>query len=63
MKDNKVVGSCECCGNYVYDEENEYYVCEVDFAAAALVSLLKGDVRACTYYQSDDEYKIVRKQI
>ena len=30
MKDNKVVGSCECCGNYVYDEENEYYVCEVD---------------------------------
>ena len=52
MKDNKVVGSCECCGNYVYDEENEYYVCEV-----------KGDVRACPYYQSDDEYKIVRKQI
>ena len=26
----KVVGSCECCGNYVYDEENDYYVCEVD---------------------------------
>ena len=29
-KDKKTVGSCECCGNYVYDEENEYYVCEVD---------------------------------
>mgnify|MGYP000597564652 CR=1 FL=1 len=29
-KIKKTVGSCECCGNYVYDEENEYYVCEVD---------------------------------
>ena len=22
--------SCECCGNYVYDEDNDYYICEVD---------------------------------
>lgn len=22
--------SCECCGNYVYDEQNDYYVCEVN---------------------------------
>ena len=22
--------SCECCGNYVYDEENDYYICEVN---------------------------------
>ena len=63
VKDNKVVGSCECCGNYVYDEENEYYVCEVDLDEDDMVRFLKGDVRACPYYQSDDEYKIVRKQI
>ena len=56
MKDNKVVGSCECCGNYVYDEENEYYVCEVDLDEDDMVRFLKGDVRACPYYQSDDEY-------
>ena len=54
MKDNKVVGSCECCGNYVYDEENEYYVCEVDLDEDDMVRFLKGDVRACPYYQSDD---------
>lgn len=47
MKDNKVVGSCECCGNYVYDEENEYYVCEVDLDEDDMVRFLKGDVRAC----------------
>lgn len=22
--------SCECCGNYVYDEDNDYYICEVN---------------------------------
>ena len=48
---------------YVYDEENEYYVCEVDLDEDDMVRFLKGDVRACPYYQSDDEYKIVRKQI
>mgnify|MGYP004436330929 CR=1 FL=1 len=47
----------------VYDEENEYYVCEVDLDEDDMVRFLKGDVRACPYYQSDDEYKIVRKQI
>ena len=26
-----------------------------------MVRFLKGDVRACPYYQSDDEFKIVRK--
>ena len=41
MKDNKVVGSCECCGNYVYDEENEYYVCEVDLDEDDMVRFLK----------------------
>ena len=44
-------------------EENEYYVCEVDLDEDDMVRFLKGDVRACPYYQSDDEYKIVRKQI
>ena len=55
----KVVGSCECCGN----EENDYYVCEVDLDEDDMVRFLKGDVKACPYYQSDDEYKIVRKQM
>ena len=54
---------CETCRNYVYDEENDYYVCEVDLDEDDMVRFLKGDVKACPYYQSDDEYKIVRKQM
>ena len=65
MKDNKVVGSCECCGNYVYDEENEYYVCEVDLDEDDMVRFLKGEpalitsqmtsIRSCANRYSGDK--------
>lgn len=55
--------SCECCGNYVYDEENDYYVCEVNLDEDEMGRFLRGTVNACPYYQSDDEYRIVRRQM
>lgn len=55
--------SCECCSNYVYDEENEYYICEVDLDEDEMVRFLRGSVRQCPYYQSGDEYRIVRRQM
>ncbi|MCB7317852.1 DUF6472 family protein [Lacrimispora sp. 210928-DFI.3.58] len=63
MKSGRKMTSCESCGNYVYDEENEYYICEVDLDEDDYIRFLKGTVRACPYYQSNDEYRIVRKQI
>ena len=29
MKKTKTT-NCECCGNYVYDDDYGYYVCEMD---------------------------------
>ena len=55
--------SCECCGNYVYDEENDYYICEVKLDEDEMGRFLRGTVSACPYYQSDDEYRIVRRQM
>jgi len=55
--------SCEYCANYVYDEEYEYYVCDVNLDEDDMVRFLKGDVRNCPYYKDGDEYKVVRKQI
>lgn len=57
------MGSCDCCSNYVYDEENDYYICEVDLDEDDMVRFLKGTIRECPYYQSDDEYRIVRRQM
>ena len=55
--------SCECCGNYVYDEQNDYYVFEVNLDEDEMGRFLRGTVNACPYYQSDDEYRIVRRQM
>ena len=47
----------------VYDEENDYYVCEVNLDEDEMGRFLRGTVNACPYYQSDDEYRIVRRQM
>ncbi len=56
-------GSCENCANYVFDEEYEYYVCEVNLDEDEMMRFLSGNVRACPWFRLDDEYRIVRKQI
>ncbi len=51
---------CDFCKNYVFDEEYDGYIC--------LVAMDEDDVyrihsrQTCPYYQSDDDYLIVRKQ-
>lgn len=55
--------SCECCSNYSYNEEYEYYECDVNLDEDDLVRFLSDSFHACPYFQLDDEYKIVRKQM
>lgn len=56
-------GNCECCLNYVYDEEYEYYECQVYLDEDEMVRFLEDSFHNCPYFQINDEYKIVRKQI
>ena len=46
--------NCDYCNNMVYDVEMD----EDDNAR-----LLKSEYRECPYYQSNDEYKVVRHQM
>ena len=55
--------SCDDCGNYVYDEEYECYCCEADLDEDEMYDFLTGTFRGCPYYQTNDDYKIVRKQM
>ncbi|MBP3469545.1 MAG: hypothetical protein J6K26_08515 [Lachnospiraceae bacterium] len=55
--------SCDSCNYYVYDEEYEYYYCEVDLDEDDMARFMMGNVAECPYYQSNDEYRIVRKQM
>lgn len=55
--------NCECCINYVYDEEYEYYVCEFDLDEDEMERFLSESTDQCSHFQYNDEYKIVRKQM
>ncbi len=54
--------NCETCTNYVYDEEQDYYVCLVNLDEDEMYRFVSGTNFSCPYYSIDDEYAIVRKQ-
>ncbi len=56
-------GTCDTCSNYIYDEEMEYYVCDCDLDEDDMVRFLQGNTAGCPFYQLDNEYLIVRKQM
>ena len=63
-KQKKVqITNCETCAFYTYDEEYGYYVCEADLDEDEMYRFLSGSTDSCPYYQLDNEYLIVRKQM
>ena len=54
---------CDSCVNYVYDDDDETYYCEVDLDQDEMYKFLTGADFACPYYRNDDEYEVVRNQI
>ena len=55
--------SCDYCSNYVFNEEEEYYECDISLDEDDYGRLLESSLQDCPYFQMDDEYKIVRKQM
>lgn len=55
-------GPCESCVNYVYDEDCECYVCQVNLDEDELYRFLSGNNRECPYFRLDDEYTLARRQ-
>lgn len=55
--------NCDTCSNYQYDEDNDYYVCMVDLDEDDMSRFLRGGSFNCPFYQLDNEYQIVRKQM
>ena len=59
----KIEASCDTCINYVYDDECEDYVCVVNLDMDDMEHFMYRGARACPYFQFDNEYKTVHKQI
>lgn len=55
--------NCDCCSNYLYNEEEDYYECIVSLDEDEYGRFLKNSLNNCPYFQMDGEYKIVRKQM
>ena len=55
--------NCESCAHFEYDDEYEYYVCQVNLDEDDMGRFLSSKVFHCPHFQFLDEYKIVRKQI
>lgn len=55
--------NCDCCMNYVYEEEGDYYECLINLDEDEYSKFLGYAFDNCPYFRLDDEYMIVRKQM
>lgn len=56
-------GSCDSCSFYVFDEEYDDYMCQVNMDEDDVIRLMSDEKYECPYYQLEDEYRVVRKQM
>lgn len=54
--------NCDYCNNYVYDDEDECYICDMNLDEDDMVRFLQGNTKGCPYYQSNNEYEVVKHQ-
>lgn len=57
-----MAGQCDMCSNYMYDEMEDYYYCNVNLDEDDMYRFMKGNVDRCSFFCADDEYRIARKQ-
>lgn len=62
-KNKKKATSCDTCAYYNYDDDYEYYVCEMDLDEDEMYRFLSSTDFSCPYYRSGDEYAVVRHQM
>ena len=55
-------GSCDTCAYYIYDEDFEEYLCDINMDEDDLARLMQDEHAACPYYRNGDEYAVARKQ-
>ena len=58
-----MANTCDTCANYMYDEDEECYICDVNMDEDDYGRLLSGHAKECPYYQNGDEYRVVRHQM
>lgn len=55
--------NCDYCLNYIYDEDYDYYICEMDLDEDEMAKFITDSFDNCPFFQFNNEYKTVNKQI
>ena len=55
--------SCDICAHYGYDDEDDFSECMVNMDEDDYARFITSSYESCPYFQLDDEYKVVRKQM
>lgn len=63
MSKNQKQSSCDTCLYYIYDEDYESYICDMDMDEDEYARLLSHSRCSCPYYHNNNEYTVVKKQI
>ena len=61
-KGRRKAANCEYCGNYVYDEDYGYYVCEMDLDEDEVYRIQSSASQHCPFYRQGDDYTLARRQ-
>lgn len=56
------MGKCESCVFYLYDEEYDDYVCDMDLDEDEMARFLASDTGSCPFWRPGDDYLTARKQ-
>jgi hypothetical protein len=59
----KAKTNCDCCINYIYNEEYNCYECQANLDEDEIGKFIRNSFDNCPYFQFNDEYRIVRKQM
>ncbi len=53
---------CESCVFYMFDEEYDDYVCDMDLDEDDMVRFLAGRADDCPFWRPGDDYRTARRQ-
>ena len=59
----KAKTNCDFCSNYVFNDECNCYECQEILDEDEMGKFIRNSFDNCPYFQFNDEYKIVKKQM
>lgn len=57
-----MIGECDTCWHYDYDEEFDEYYCMMDLDEDEVYRIMTSGKNHCPFYRQGDDYTLARRQ-